>query len=120
MIKHFYAADHANQAQTLTAFTKKSARDKFVERGSRRFAKTRVEADTISRKQYKCNAKESVNKGFIGNDTNTDTSHGSAYDLGRMDAFYGRKERLDMIDNSDYLLGYENDSFEETLYAPIS
>jgi hypothetical protein len=52
--------------------------------------------------------------------TNTDTSHGSAYDLGRMDAFYGRKERLDMIDNSDYLLGYENDSFEETLYAPIS
>jgi hypothetical protein len=53
-------------------------------------------------------------------DTTTDTSHGSAYDLGRMDAFYGLKERLDMIDNEAYLLGYEHDSFEETLYAPIS
>jgi hypothetical protein len=48
----------------------------------------------------------------------TDTSHGSAYDLGRMDAFYGRKERLDMIDNEDYLLGYENDSFEGKFYEP--
>jgi hypothetical protein len=50
--------------------------------------------------------------------TNTDTSHGSAYDLGRMDAFYGRKERLDRIDNEDYLLGYENDSFEGKFYEP--
>ena len=66
MTKHFYAVDHANEAQTLTAFTEKTARDNFVNDGSRRFAKLpRAEADTISRKAYECDAAEAVVKGFI-------------------------------------------------------
>jgi hypothetical protein len=65
MTKHFYAVDHASEAQTLIAFTEKTARNNFVDDGSRRFSKTRAEADKISRKQYECNAGEAVVKGFI-------------------------------------------------------
>ena len=47
MTKNFYATDHENKDQLLTAFTEKTARDNFVDNGNRRFSKTRKEADKI-------------------------------------------------------------------------
>ena len=65
MTKHFYATDHENNDQLLTAFTEKAARDTFVENGNRRFSKTRKEADKICGTLYNCNAADAVFKGFI-------------------------------------------------------
>lgn len=65
MTKHFYAVDHANEAQLISAFTVKEARDNFVEAGNRRFVKTAKEADALCHSAYECTAIEAVERGFI-------------------------------------------------------
>jgi hypothetical protein len=67
MTKHFYAIDHENKEQLLTAFTVKTARDNFVNNRfkSRRFSKTRKEADKICRTLFECDAGDAVFRGFI-------------------------------------------------------
>ena len=66
MTKHFYAVDHYNKRQPLSAFTSKTARDNFVKDGNRRFAKTRAEADMICRRTYfECNAGKAMARGYI-------------------------------------------------------
>lgn len=65
MTVHFYAADYADERQTVQAFTSKQDRDGFVDGGNRRFAKTRSEADKMCKKIYECSALEAVKRGFI-------------------------------------------------------
>jgi len=65
MTRYFYAIDHANDKQKLSAFKSKAARDKFVEDGNRRFSKTAREATALCKKAFECTAKEAVLHGFI-------------------------------------------------------
>ena len=65
MTRNFYAIDHANDKQKLSAFKSKAARDTFVSDGNRRFEKTAREATTLCKKAFECTAQEAVLRGFI-------------------------------------------------------
>ena len=70
MTRYFYAIDHANDEQQITAFNSKTVRDTFVEDGNRRFSKTAREATALCKKAFaaggfRCTAQEAVLRGFI-------------------------------------------------------
>ena len=65
MTRNFYAIDHANDEQQISAFASKSVRDTFVADGNRRFSKTAKEATTLCKKAFECTAQEAVLRGFI-------------------------------------------------------
>jgi hypothetical protein len=72
MTKHFYAIDHNNKAQPISAFTLKTSRDIFVEDGNCRSAWPRVEANMLCQLAnmlcqlaFGCNASEAVVRGYI-------------------------------------------------------
>jgi hypothetical protein len=65
MTKHFYAADHANHEQVVSAFTQKSARNGFAEDRPHRRTLLVHEADELCMKHYECKAAEAVSRGFI-------------------------------------------------------
>ncbi|URC15569.1 hypothetical protein DB2_67 [Octadecabacter Antarctic DB virus 2] len=65
MTKNFYAADHANYEQVVSAFTQKSARNEFVLDGRHRRTLPVHEADALCMKHYECKAAEAVTCGFI-------------------------------------------------------
>ena len=65
MTRNFYAIDHANDKQQISAFKSKAVRDTFVADGNRRFSKTAREATTLCKKAFECTAQEAVLRGFI-------------------------------------------------------
>lgn len=65
MTRNFYAIDHANEEQQISAFASKAARDTFVADGNRRFSKTAKEATALCKTAFECTAQEAVMRGFI-------------------------------------------------------
>ena len=62
---NYYAVDYADDNQIMTSWPTKSQRDAFVGHGSRRFVKTRREADDICSNAYGCDAVQAFTRGFI-------------------------------------------------------
>ena len=63
--RYFYAIDHANDEQKISAFKSKTVRDTFVADGNRRFSQTAKKATALCKKAFECTAQEAVMRGFI-------------------------------------------------------